>query len=74
MGERKEMSAKKAVKAAKSTDHGTTLVESGTVGCDGGGGSLGHPKVYLKLVHGEITCPYCSRHYKLKPGAKVGGH
>ncbi len=37
------------------------------VACDGGGGSLGHPKVYLKIdmETGNITCPYCSRTYIL---------
>lgn len=44
------------------------------VSCDGGGGTLGHPKVYLHIDQekGQITCPYCSRTYVLrllKPGA-----
>ena len=37
--------------------------------CDGGGGPLGHPKVYLHIDHAEgdrVTCPYCSREYVLK--------
>lgn len=51
------------------------LVETASVGCDGGGGPLGHPLVYLPLTPaGEIECPYCSRHYVLKEGAQVGGH
>ena len=52
-------------------------VESHTVGCDGGGGPLGHPMVYLNLdAGGKVECPYCSRLYVLKPGAKAasGGH
>jgi uncharacterized Zn-finger protein len=42
--------------------------ESAQVSCDGGGGALGHPRVYLqiKLEVGEIECPYCSRRYVLK--------
>ncbi len=45
-------------------------VESATVGCDGGGGSLGHPKVYLKIGdEGEIVCPYCSCRYILTTDA-----
>ena len=24
-----------------------------------------HPKVYLALVDGEVTCPYCNTHYIL---------
>lgn len=39
-----------------------------TVACDGGG-TLGHPKVYLEMGdRSEITCPYCSRHFVLKKG------
>lgn len=48
----------------------TITVQSTTVGCDGGGGPLGHPKVYLKLDRsGEINCPYCGRRYQLGPEA-----
>ena len=32
------------------------------VACNGDGGALGHPKVYLNLgPEGRIECPYCSR-------------
>jgi uncharacterized Zn-finger protein len=42
----------------------TFIADEHTVYCDGGGGALGHPKVYLELDHnGEITCPYCSRKF-----------
>ena len=31
------------------------------VACNGGGGPLGHPKVWLTLgTDGKVTCPYCS--------------
>jgi uncharacterized Zn-finger protein len=37
-------------------------VDSPVVACNGGGGALGHPKVYLNLsAEGKIECPYCSR-------------
>ncbi len=37
-----------------------------TVACDGGGGALGHPKVYLSLdAGGEAECPYCDCIYRL---------
>jgi uncharacterized Zn-finger protein len=46
--------------------------------CDGGGGALGHPRVFLHIDQdkGEITCPYCSRKYVLQAFSqrKVGGH
>ena len=51
-------------------------VKTATVGCDGGGGALGHPMVYLKIGdEGEIVCPYCSRHYVLSDDAPAeAGH
>jgi len=51
-------------------------VETDTVGCDGGG-ALGHPMVYLKIVPREdtpvrsVVCPYCSRQFVLKSGVSV---
>lgn len=46
------------------------------VGCDGGGGPLGHPLVYLVLGHnGAVQCPYCSRRFVLKADARLpAGH
>jgi uncharacterized Zn-finger protein len=33
-----------------------------TASCNGGGGALGHPRVFLNLApHGRAECPYCSR-------------
>ena len=54
----------------------TLTVDEDRVACDGGGGALGHPKVYLNLApKGEVECPYCGRHYVKRAGAKVGhGH
>jgi uncharacterized Zn-finger protein len=40
----------------------TIEVDTGVVACNGGGGPLGHPRVFLNLgSKGEIECPYCSR-------------
>jgi uncharacterized Zn-finger protein len=40
----------------------TIYVEDSVVACNGGGGPLGHPKVYLNLsAEGKVECPYCSR-------------
>ena len=34
------------------------------VSCNGGGGALGHPQIWLNMnADGEVTCPYCSRHF-----------
>jgi len=51
----------------------TILVDSNVVACNGGGGPLGHPRVYLNLsAEGRIECPYCSRLYVLRGEAAVG--
>ena len=45
-------------------------VATRTVSCDGGGGALGHPAVYLNFGdQPEIVCPYCSRTFVLAEGA-----
>ena len=50
-------------------------VESTTVACDGGGGALGHPLVYLNMEgKGHVVCPYCSRDFVLKDGASASDH
>lgn len=47
-------------------------VDTPTVACDGGGGALGHPNVYLPFRDKrEIVCPYCSRIFRLAEGAKI---
>lgn len=49
-------------------------VTSRTVACDGGGGPLGHPRVFLTFDdEHRIVCPYCSRVFVLEPGAGGGG-
>lgn len=41
--------------------------------CDGevGVGGAGHPRIWLRIPpdRNEVTCPYCSITYVLKPGA-----
>jgi len=40
----------------------TIYVSENVVACNGGGGALGHPLVYLNLsAEGKVECPYCSR-------------
>jgi uncharacterized Zn-finger protein len=37
--------------------------------CDGGGGALGHPKVWYDLGQsGEAECLYCDRKFVYQPG------
>lgn len=48
----------------------TIYVETRDVACDGDGGALGHPKVYLSLDNeGRVECPYCDRLFVLREGA-----
>ena len=43
-------------------------VDSRTAVCDGGGGALGHPRVFLAIDgSGEVECPYCSRRFVYAP-------
>jgi uncharacterized Zn-finger protein len=40
----------------------TIYIAETVAACNGGGGPLGHPRVYLNLGHdGKVECPYCSR-------------
>lgn len=42
------------------------------IACDGGGGALGHPKVYLEMGQGDfVECPYCDRKFVLKSAAET---
>jgi uncharacterized Zn-finger protein len=48
----------------------TIIVTSRRLSCDGGGGALGHPKVWLEMGEGtQVECPYCDRLFVLRPGA-----
>ena len=42
-------------------------VNAKRVSCDGGGGPLGHPRVWLHLgEEDQIACTYCSRLYVME--------
>jgi uncharacterized Zn-finger protein len=44
----------------------TVLVRSHRVACDGVGGALGHPRVYLEMgAEHSVECPYCDRRFVL---------
>merc|ERR1712004_444604 len=43
--------------------------------CDGGGGALGHPRVYINLDDGQPkACIYCGLRYQLDPKAAAAAH
>jgi uncharacterized Zn-finger protein len=45
-------------------------VDDTRVACDGGGGTLGHPRVYLEMGERDfVECPYCDRRFVLRAGA-----
>jgi len=45
-----------------------------TAGCDGGGGALGHPLVYLRFEgKPSVDCYYCSRRF-VKQGSPETPH
>lgn len=46
-------------------------VESHRVGCNGGGGPLGHPLTYYELgATGQAVCGYCGRTFVHKDHAE----
>lgn len=53
----------------------TIQADTRTVACDGGGGRLGHPRVFLYIEDKSVVCPYCSRLFVLNPEAgHASGH
>ena len=54
----------------------TIEVDQTTIACDGGGGALGHPRVFLNMGEKkEIDCPYCGRQFTLSADAPASaGH
>jgi uncharacterized Zn-finger protein len=49
----------------------TVTVHSTRVICDGSGGALGHPRVYLEMGdEGFVDCGYCDRRFVLAAGAE----
>jgi uncharacterized Zn-finger protein len=52
----------------------TIYIDEMVAACNGGGGPLGHPRVYLNLAPaGRAECPYCSRVFIHRGIADAGG-
>jgi len=50
----------------------TIAVDHEVVACDGGGGALGHPRVFLNMEgKGRIECPYCGRRFALRSAERA---
>lgn len=48
------------------------MVHAHRIACDGGGGALGHPRVWLQI--GELAfveCPYCDRRFEMAASGKA---
>jgi uncharacterized Zn-finger protein len=49
----------------------TIVVRSGRVACDGVGGALGHPRVWMEMGEANfVECPYCDRRFVLATGSE----
>ena len=47
-------------------------VDATRIACDGGGGALGHPRVFLEMGDKNfVECPYCDRRFVLRQGAEA---
>lgn len=50
----------------------TVVVNRTRVVCDGSGGALGHPRVYMEMGEQDfVECGYCDRRFVLSPEAKA---
>jgi uncharacterized Zn-finger protein len=50
------------------------VVTTTKIACDGGGGALGHPKVWYDMSENDwVECKYCDRLYVLKGGSRDTG-
>ena len=46
-------------------------VRSHRIACDGVGGALGHPRVWLEMGEADfVECPYCDRRFVLAAGSE----
>jgi uncharacterized Zn-finger protein len=64
---------------AKSTDTidapEVIMVKTKRVSCDGGGGALGHPKVFYDMGEDEsVDCLYCDRRFVFRQDPNADPH
>ena len=53
----------------------TIIVETRRIACEGVGGALGHPRVFLEMGQGtHVECPYCDRKFVLSRAAAEADH
>lgn len=60
---------------ANSNQNEVIIVSQTRIACDGGGGALGHPKVWLDMGQDNtVRCKYCDRVFALDPDAVTVAH
>jgi uncharacterized Zn-finger protein len=60
-----------AAQAAPGPAPEVVTVRSKRIACDGVGGALGHPRVFLEMgAGGFVECPYCDRRFVLAAGSE----
>lgn len=60
---------------AANGDEDIVIATTTRVMCEGSGGALGHPRVYMDMGGAaEVRCKYCDRIYRLDPTAAADGH
>ncbi|XP_016371769.1 NADH dehydrogenase [ubiquinone] iron-sulfur protein 6, mitochondrial-like [Sinocyclocheilus rhinocerous] len=66
IGRQKEVNENFAISLV--AEEPVTCIESRVVSCDGGGGAIGHPRVYINLDKETKsgTCGYCGLQFKQK--------
>ena len=48
----------------------TIIVHEHRIWCDGDGGALGHPRVFMEMGEADyVECGYCDRRFVLAPDA-----
>lgn len=56
-------------------DDDIVFVTTKRVSCEGIGGALGHPRVWLEMGEDDhVRCKYCDRIFKLDPHIGAGSH
>ena len=67
--------ASSAAPSTPSLHHPEVVVVTTTkIACDGGGGALGHPKVWYDMSEEDhVECKYCDRVFALKGGSQDPG-
>ncbi len=51
------------------------IITKRRIACDGGGGALGHPKIWLDMGVGtEVVCKYCDQIFRLDDAVVSSDH